>query len=212
VLVVLVANLGSGVAGAVADRLNLSDGVAGAKCSRFDVVSALGHGVIVTQEVVSEVTASDNTGALEPAPWGSNLATIASETEAGRSVAAAGSVSDGKKGCATSGDTGSVVESLGGSVSPAGAAVRLVTDVVDHGLASGPGSASVEASGEVNVGSCVSLVGRDSPLGVNDSSHQALDFLQGSTSEFVVGFGGPGGVHVVNILNMGGQVNGCLSQ
>jgi len=54
-------------------------------------------------------------------------------------------------------------------------------------------------------------VGLDSPLRVNDGSHQAPDFLKGSIVEFVVGFGGPGGVHVVNILNMGGQVKRGLS-
>ena len=41
-------------------------------------------------------------------------------------------------------------------------------------------------------------------------SHEALDFLEGITGELVVGAGGLGGVHVVNILNMASQVYGGL--
>lgn len=130
------------MAGTIANGFSLDNCVARAESGGIDVVSTLSHGVIIALGAVSEVTSSDNTGVLEPAPRGANLTTITSETEAGRAIAAAGSVSDGEKGleCSTSCNAGSVVQSLGGTVGPAGAAVRLVTDVVDHGLACGPGS------------------------------------------------------------------------
>ena len=51
----------------------------------------------------------------------------------------------------------------------------------------------------------------DSPVGVNDSTHKALDFLKRSTSEFVVVSSNPSGLGVrVDNLNVGGEINGDL--
>lgn len=104
------------------------------------MVSTLGHGIVVALCSISEITTGDNSYLLEPSPWSSNLTTIAAKTEAGSAIAAASSVSDGKKSLefSTSCDASSVVESLGSSVGPAGAAVRLVAHVVNHWLACGP--------------------------------------------------------------------------
>ena len=84
-------------------------------------MGALLHGVIVAEFTITEVSSGNNTGVLEPLPWGANLSTVAAHRLAVEEVAACGGVGnrvelgDGSVG----GDASTVVESLGGSVGPA---------------------------------------------------------------------------------------------
>ena len=180
-----------------------------------DVVGTLLHRVVVAGASRSIVTSSDDTGALEPFPWGANLATVAARGHAGKEVAAGSGVSHREKGgeLSTGRDAHAIVEGLGSSVSPAGAAVGLVADVVDDGLALGPVGTGIEGVGhgvsEHHRG--VTSAHLDGPVGVDDSAHEALDLLEGGTVELVVDTGGPGGGGVgVDGFDVGAEVEGLL--
>ena len=179
------------------------------------MVAALLHGVVEAGASGSVVTASDDAGVLEPGPWGADLTTVAAEGEAFGAVAAGSGVGDGEEGGvgAASGDADTVVESLGGSVSPAGAAVRLVTHVVDDGLALGPVGPGIEVLRVVIGDESWLVTGAhvDGPVGVNNGAHEALNFLKGSTLELLVDAGNPSGLRVrVDVIDVAGKVNGPL--
>ena len=194
---------------------NLGDVVAGWEDITGDVVSALWHGVGVAEVLVAIVSTGDDTGALEPGPWGSDLTTIASEGEALDATAAAGGISDREEvgeGSA-SGNAHTVVEGLGGSVGPAGSAVGLVADVVDHALALWPLGTGIEGLWEsVVVDRHGLLLEVDGPLWVNNGSHEGLDLLEGGTQELVVDSSNPVGVWVaVDVLDVDVEVQWHLS-
>ena len=214
-LVVLV-GLG-GVVGASLRALgsDLLDVIAKRQGLAVDVVSALLHRVVVASTGRAVVASSDDTLFAEPFPGRADLATVAAHRLALDEVAAGGGVRDGEEGSevAACGDADTVIEGLGGAVSPARATVGLVADVVDHRVALGPLNARVEVDGEVvaeNHGRVASALG-DSPLRVNDGAHEALDLLEGGASELAVVASDPGGVRVgIDSLDVGGKVNGLL--
>ena len=83
--------------------------------------------------------------------------------------------------------------------------------MVDDRFAFGPVSTGIEVDRKVVVhdhgGSA--LWHDDSPVGVNDGTHEALDFLKGSTSELVVVSSNPSGIGVgVDSLNVNGEIKG----
>jgi hypothetical protein len=216
---VLVASiLNSGVAGAGVEALGLVSGniVARDKALNSDVVSALRHSVVIAELTLAVVAARNNTCALEPSPGGGNLATIATEGEALGTVTAGCGVRNWEKflESSTRNNALAVIESFSGTMGPAGTAVGLVTNVVNDGLALGPGLTSIEVSGNVHVGGVVLLkVGGNSPFGINDGAHKLADFLVGGSSELVIHTSGPGssGV-VVDKLNVRGKILGALSK
>ena len=94
---------------------------------------------------------------------------------------------------AVSGNGELVTEGLRGSVSPAGAALALVTDGVDK---LGPGDAGVEVggqSGDVNVSRHVVGAGNVAFTEGLDTE-QALGIEEGHANEALVDTGGPGGL------------------
>jgi len=190
--------------------------VARDKALNSDVMSALRHSVVVAELTLSEVATSNNTGTLEPSPGSGNLATIATEREALSTVTAGSCVRNGEKllESATRDNTLAVVESLSGTMGPAGTAVRLVTNVVNDGLALGPSLTSIECKGDVHVGGVVLLeVGGNSPFGINYSAHKLADFLVRSSGEFVILTSGPCSCGaVVNKLDVRGEVLGAFSK
>ena len=113
---------------------NSRDVIAARKRGSGDVVSALWHRVVEASAGGTVVTASNNSRFLEPAPRSADLTTIAALRLALDEVAASSSVRDGEEGGvgSISGNADTIVEGLGGSVSPAGAAVSLVAHVIDH--------------------------------------------------------------------------------
>jgi hypothetical protein len=94
VLVAGVADLVVGRARVATSRLDLGDGTALREGGSRLMVVALGHGVVVTEFAVSEVSSSDNTLLGKPFPRGSNLTSIAAHGLALEEVAAASSVRD----------------------------------------------------------------------------------------------------------------------
>ncbi len=215
VLVISIDAVGIIWAGLGALGLNLDDIVAAAEGRGSDVMGALGHGVVEAGASGAVVTSSDDTLVLEPVPWGTDLTTIAAEGEALNTIAAGSGVRDGEEGgeVATGGDANTIVEGLGGAVSPAGTAVGLVANVVDHGLALGPVSSSIKALGEVvsEDHGGVASAASDGPIGVDNGSHKALDFLEGGAIELGVDTGNPVGFGVVvDGLDVSGKVEGLL--
>ena len=216
--VVLVLAVGAGViidAFLGASGSDLLDIIARWEGLAGDVVGALLHGVVVASALGAVVTSSDDTGPGEPRPGGANLATIAAHGLAGKESAAGSGVGDREEfgELSTGGDAHTIVEGLGSSVSPAGAAVGLIADVVDNRLALGPVGTGIEGVGH-GVSEDIWAVTRsqlDGPVGVDDSTHEALDFLGGSTVELIVDTGNPGGGGVgVDGFDVSGEVEGLL--
>lgn len=123
---------------------------------RGDVVSARLHRVRLaagTLVDISVVTASDDTVLGEPVPGSGRLTTIAALGErAGRASAASSSVLSGEdSGRITGGNAVTVIEGLGGTESPAGAAVTLVTNTASDGRALRPGGANIKALRDLRV-------------------------------------------------------------
>ena len=174
------------------------------------------HCVVEASAGSTEVTTSGNSGLLEPAPRGTNLTTVAAERLACKATAASSGVSDREEGGvgSTSGDANTIVESLSGAMSPAGTAVRLVAHVVDYGLAFGPLNTGVEVRGKSGVGlesDITALNTFDGPIGINNSAHEALDFLTGGTSEFGVVASNPVGLGVgVDNFDVLGEIERLL--
>lgn len=119
--------VGGVVDGSVGLALGFADGVDGGGSIAAgegvgcDVVSALGHGVVVAQFILAVVSTGDDTSSLEPVPGGGNLTTVATEGEASGAIAAGSSVGNGEESLefTTGGDAHSVIESLSSAVSPA---------------------------------------------------------------------------------------------
>ena len=78
--------------GVVASGLNLFNVIARWQGFAGDVMSALLHRVVVASAGGPVVASSNDTGPLEPSPWGANLATIAAEGEAVVTITAASRV------------------------------------------------------------------------------------------------------------------------
>ena len=81
--------------------------------------------------------------------------------------------------------------------------------MVDDGLAVWPVGSSIEVVWESGIGDgvVVSLLWEvDNPLLVDDGSHDGLEFLEGGSIELLVDSGGPGGVGVVDGLDVDGEV------
>mmetsp|Transcript_34018 Transcript_34018/g.73500 ORF Transcript_34018/g.73500 Transcript_34018/m.73500 type:complete len:343 (+) Transcript_34018:79-1107(+) len=112
-------------------------GLAGAAGAHLGVVSARRHASL-----------------REPLPGTGGLAAVAAVGEAAVDAGAAVvGVLGGEDGVGVSGgDAVAVVEGLGRAERPAGAAVGLVAHAASHDGAGGPGSADVEADGDVAVG------------------------------------------------------------
>ena len=143
------------------------------------MVGAAWHCVVETELILGEGATRNDSLSHEPGPWGRNLTAVASKGHTLSAVAASGGISDGKE-ClegAAGGDTFSVVEGLSSSVSPAGATIRLVTNEVDNIGAFGPLLASVKVNWEVGRSGVVLGSSLNSPFGINDGSHDLLDFL-----------------------------------
>lgn len=117
----------------VALRLDLLDLAAVLQGLALDVVRALRHGLRLAQVLVALVTAGDHALALEPVPWGADLAAIATHAGAVDEPAAACGVCDGEEGGLFTCDAEAVFECFGSAVGPARAAVTLVAGVVDVG-------------------------------------------------------------------------------
>lgn len=199
-LLVTVDEVVVGLALGLADWGNLGGVLAVVETLNFDVMSALRHGVVVAELTLAKVTSGDGSGSGEPGPWGTNLTTVAAEGEAGCAIAASSGVSNGEKSLeiTVGGNAHSVVESLGGTVGPAGTAVGLVTDVVDHLEAAWPVLTSIEHNWEL-IGSSLPVglfVEVNGPLRINNGSHHLADLVAGGTFELSVGGGGPSGVGV----------------
>ena len=214
-LVTLVGKLRCIGASLGASRFDLLDIITRGESLAGDVVGALRHGVVVASASGAVITSSHDTGPGEPRPGGANLATIAAHGLALKESAAGSGVGNREKGgeISTGSDAHAIVEGLSRSVSPAGAAVGLVADVVDNRLALGPVGTGIEGVGH---GVSEHLRGvtsadLDGPVGVDDSAHEALDFLEGGAVELVVDTGNPGGAGVrVDGFNVGAEVEGLL--
>lgn len=111
-------------------------------------MGALRHGVRLTLGVVAEVAAGHHAGVFEPVPGGADLAAVASHAEAREESTAASGVCGRQEGCEPVLDAESVVERLGGAVSPARAAVALVAGVVNDVFACRPLHTGVEGVGD----------------------------------------------------------------
>ena len=114
-----------------------------------------------------------------------------------------------------SADAHTIIESFSGTVSPAGTAVRLITDMVDDIVTFRPRSTGIELCRDIFVGNkfrVVALWHQDCPVGVNNGSHKALDFLKGSTFKLLVDSSNPSRVRIrVNPLDVLGEVKRGLS-
>jgi len=217
---VLVAGVGDLVVGrarGATNRLDLGDSITLGEGGGRLMVVALGHGVVVTEFAISEISSSDNTLLGEPFPGGSDLTSIASHGLALEEVAAASGVRDrelvGESSIRLNAET--IVVSLGSSMSPARTAVGLVANVVDDASALGPVGSGIEdlRSRDGGIGGEVRGLGSlDCPLGVNDSSHDSLGLLLGDVLKLGVDTGSPGGgVVVVNDVDVGLEGEGSLS-
>ena len=84
--------------------------------------------------------------------------------------------------------------------------------MVDDRLALGPLGAGIEVLGEVVIDdNGITRALDDSPVGVDDGAHEALNLLKGSASELVVVASNPGGVGVgVDSLDVSGEIDGLL--
>ena len=84
-------------------------------------MSALWHSVVIASSTGAIVTSGNDTSVAEPLPGGTDLTTIAAHGLASEETAAASGIGDRKEGLerSTSGDAHTIVESLGGSMSPA---------------------------------------------------------------------------------------------
>jgi hypothetical protein len=213
VLVAGVVDRRVGSTSGVASRLDLDNVIAFTENVRYNVMSALSHGVVVAELVISEIATGDNTEVGEPLPGGANLATVAAEGLAVNTVAAAGGVGDRKEGGELTArlDADSVVKSLGGTVGPAGTAVGLVTNVVNDGFTLGPGLTSVEVGGKVSVDGSSLGVEVEGPVGIDNGTHHLAELLTGGTVEAAGGSGGPGGGGVVDVLDVSLKVNRLLA-
>jgi len=205
-LVSSVVNGGVGGARVVASGLNLNDIVARAEGRGSNVMGALAHGVVIAQLVISIVSAGNNTGLGEPGPGGTDLATVATEGEAGGAIAAASGVGNREEFSviALGRNAETIVEGLSGAMGPAGTAVGLVTNVVNSHFALRPVGAGVEVGGEVVVGDTAFLDGANNgPVGVDNGTHHAAELVGGGTTEAVLSSGLPGRVRVgVNNLSV----------
>jgi hypothetical protein len=202
VLILGVVNAGVGGARASTLRLDLGDVTALGEGGSRLVVVAFTHGVIVAQFAVTEVSSRNYTLFGEPFPGGSNLTSIASHGLALEEVAAASGIGDrelvGESTISLNAET--IVVSFSGSMGPARTAVRLVTDVVNDRSALGPVGSSIKdlRGRQGTIGGEVSRFNTfNSPLGVDDSSHECLDFLKRDVGELAVDTGSPGGCLVV---------------
>jgi len=121
VLVISVGAIGIIDAGFGALGLDLFDVVAKRKGLAVDVMGALLHGVVEAGACGAVVTSSDDTGVGEPFPGGANLTTVAAHGLAVEEVAAGSGVGDGQESSEASvgRDANTIVEGLGGTVSPA---------------------------------------------------------------------------------------------
>ena len=216
--VMLVLGVGAGV---IIDALlgasgsDLLDIIARGEGLAGDVMGALLHGVVVACALGAVVTSGHDTGPGEPRPGGANLTTIAAHGLAGKESAAGSGVGNREKGgeLSTGSDAHAIVKGLSSSVSPAGAAVGLVADVVDDGLALAPVGTGIEGSGHGVSEDLWGVTGShlDGPVGVDDSAHDALDLLKRGTVELVVDTGNPGGVGVgVDGFDVGAKIEGLL--
>lgn len=129
-------------------RSDLLDIITQGESLTGDMMSTLWHGVVVASTGGTIVATSDGTFTIKPLPSLTDLATIAAHGIALVHVATGGCVGYGKKcrvGPSTNSvDAHTVVKGLSGAMSPAGAAVRLVTDMVDHACAIRPLLTSVK--------------------------------------------------------------------
>lgn len=87
-----VVNGGISLARFLALGLNLDNIVAASETWSSNVMSALGHGVVEAEFVITKVTTGNNTSAVEPSPRGTNLTTIATHGEAVEEVTAGSGV------------------------------------------------------------------------------------------------------------------------
>jgi len=85
-----------------------------------DVMSTNWHSVRITSGSILKVSSSNNSGALEPGPWGTYLTSITSLRETVKESTTSGSVGSGQFSVegSVSLNAQSVVISFGGSVSP----------------------------------------------------------------------------------------------
>ena len=98
-------------------------------------------------------------------------------------------------------------------MSPARAAVGLVTDVVDDGLALGPLGTSIEGGWDIIVDNHGRVTSRlsDSPVRVDNGTEHALDLLERSTSELIVVASNPVGLRVgINGLDVSRKIERLL--
>ena len=156
-----------------------------------DVVRAHLHCVVEASAGGAIVTTSGNSSVLEPVPRDADLSTVAVIRIKRSSIAASSGVSDGEEGSegSISGDADTIVEGLSGTVNPAGSAVRLVAHMVNHRLTLGPLNTGVKVCRKISV--CLkygifALNTYNGPVAINNSTHDALDFLAGGTDKFDV--------------------------
>jgi len=165
-----------GLAVVSADGINSNDIVTASKIWDSNVVSTLGHSVVEAKSTITIVTTSSNTVFVEPVPWGTNLSTVATLGEAVLEITAASGVRNREEVVDTFSNASSVVKSFGGTVSPAGTAVRLIADVVDDISTLRPVLTSIEAIRDT-VDDGTLLVSLNGPLRVDDSTKKLLNFL-----------------------------------
>jgi len=155
--------------------------------------------MVAAGKAVLDTLLADNTSAH---PVGVSTRGIA--TVAGASARAAVHILSGKDDVLAVLDALTIAHGLDGTESPAGAAIRLVTDH-GHGLAVGPGSASIEALGSRSTSSsrvgALRRVGRIVPGTLNIEGNKGLHLIMRKTSSGGVKRGNPQVLGAVDGLN-----------
>jgi len=86
------------------------------------------HGIRITGAGITVLSTSDDTGLVEPVPWGTDLTSVAAHGTAAHKSTAASGIGSREESVETVYDAVSVVEGLSGTESPAGSAVGLVSN------------------------------------------------------------------------------------
>jgi len=97
----------------------------------WNVMLTLWHGVRIASVSGTHLTAGDDTGLVEPVPWGTDLTSVAAHGAAGHESTAASGIGSGHESVESILDAVSIIEGLSGTECPAGTAVGLVSDVTN---------------------------------------------------------------------------------
>lgn len=166
-----------------------------------DVVVAWWEGVwLAVSRLVVEV--SGDQSVVDPiSPGGRGVSSVASlsaeESAAGEQVLGGDLDLAGLVG----GNAESVAHGLSSSESPAGSAVRLVSNFLD-GLALWPLGSGVEVLWEVSVDGLFLFLWELDPFWLLEGSQKSLDIIHGLSNEVLVNSSGPGGLwQGVDVLN-----------